>query len=171
MRTKIIKAAIGFSAAAVVAGIGLAAPAQAAPQKGQHCVTVIGKAAKGKMSPVVSKTCADGKDAPSLKAAAASSTLLMVAYENTVGNGGAQMEIRGNAGPCDIDGYRYRFTGYMANRTSAFQTYSYCNLVTGYDLINYSGDRMTWRNGLPTMYVDYVGAMNDRIESLWIRRE
>jgi hypothetical protein len=166
--------------AITVVSIGAVTPAQAAsPQPQRTCVIVVGKAPMGNHSPVRSKTCSTDPDARSLKAAAARTVLLMEWLENANNRPPSLTRIHGDDGDCDSAGYRMRVrkTGHPTfwdNRISGFNSYSWCNVVTGYDLITFKGDRETW-NGTSNLcgcvLVGWVGhRMNDRISSFWIRR-
>ncbi|GGU65405.1 hypothetical protein [Streptomyces lavendofoliae] len=153
---------------AVAAGGGAPdAPAE------QYCVIVVGKAVKGELSPVRSKTCGSSPVSKSLVKASANTVLLMEWFEHANNSPSSLTRVHGEAGDCDADGYRLRATGFWANRISGFNAYSKCNVATGYDLVNLSGDRQTWRMDKPCkcLLQGWVGAyMNDRIESFWIRQ-
>lgn len=157
-------------AAVAVAWAASAAPAQAAPQPKRRCVIVVGKAGRAEMSPVLSKTCGRGRNTPAQTRAAAGRTLLMEWFEHAHNKPSSLTRVYGKAGPCDRDGYRLRAEGFWANRISGFNTWNSCNVATGYDLPNISGDRQTW-SATWGISVPWVGnRMNDRIESFWIRR-
>ncbi|MES4904829.1 MULTISPECIES: hypothetical protein [unclassified Streptomyces] len=155
--------------AALVTGLAaVTTPVQANPKPTEkHCVIVVGKAPKGKMSPIEAKACGDSRSAAmkALGTKAAARTLLMDWFEHANNQPNSATSVYGSAGNCDSDGYRLRAEGFWANRISGFASYSNCNVVTGYDLANVSGDRATWGWNTP-----WVGSfMNDRIESFWIR--
>jgi hypothetical protein len=154
--------------AAIPAAAGAAAPASEQPA----CAIVIGKAAPGKLSPVRDRVC--GTKASVSKAVKAD-TLLMEWFENADNSPSSLTRILGDAGPCDLDGYRLRTDGGWLdwdNMISGFNAYNDCEVATGYDLRNLSGDRGTWSENDPCscLLVPWVGSyMNDRIESFWIR--
>jgi hypothetical protein len=125
-----------------------------------------------------STTCSDNPNSRSLKAAAARTVLLMEWFDNANNRPPSLTRIHGDAGDCDRAGYRIRIqwpdsANLWNNRISGFNAYSWCNVVTGYDLI-YTGDRQTWngtQNLCGCVLVGWVGRrMNDRISSFWIRR-
>jgi hypothetical protein len=166
-------------AAIAIVWAGMVTSAQAAsPQPQRTCAVVVGKAAKGKPSPVQSTTCSTNRNARSLKAVAAAKTLLMEWTVNANNNPPEGLtRIYANEGPCDRSGYklhvgliRYGWDGVI----SGFNTWNNCNVATGYDGYNTNGDRRTWdgtRNPCVCVSVGLVGHfMNDRISSFWIRR-
>lgn len=173
-----LKAATACAAVAV-AWSGIATTAEAAaPKADRYCVIVVGKAPKGKLSPVRSRDCSATRSARPLKAAAAGETLLIEWYDHVNNRPSSFTRVYGESGPCDRDGYRLRAwappIGYWGNKISGFNTWNSCSVVTGYDLVNISGDRQTWdgrRNPCVCVDVPWVGhRMNDRIESFWLRR-
>lgn len=136
----------------------------------RYCVIVVGKAPKGEMSPVRSTTCDNDRDAPALKKAAASQTLLMTWFSD-IYESGEFTYVYGDYGGCDSEGYKVSTSWYWGNRISSFLSDNYCNVATGYDY-KISGDNQTWSEHQPCacLTVDWVGSfMNDRIESFWIR--
>ncbi|WP_394828401.1 hypothetical protein [Pendulispora albinea] len=136
------------------------------------CTVLIGKAAPGEQSPILSKSCNTDTDATLLSATGKPPVLLMEWFEHANNNPPSLTRIVA-ADECDADGYRLRATGFWANRISGFNSYNECNVVTGYDLVNLSGDRQTWSDHKPCacVLVPWVGSfMNDRIESFWIRK-
>lgn len=140
---------------------------------GQHCVVVLDKLRAGQRSSrVLSRTCADRADAPSLTEAAATSTLLLVLYEH-VTYGGASTKIYGSYGPCDAEGYGVSsLVSSWRNRVSSLKGFNYCNVVELYDGINYAhflgsrgtgGSRLDW---------DWVGSYaNDKTDSIIMFRQ
>ncbi|MFH8407453.1 hypothetical protein ACH4FX_22065 [Streptomyces sp. NPDC018019] len=120
---------------------------------------------------MLSRTCTTGT-APVLTKSAARSTLLMTWYAD-INYGGASTQIRGNAGPCDSQGYGFAYVGDAWNdRISSFRTFNGCNTQEGYDHRNY-GDTIYYcgKCGDDGSFEPWVGAQaNDRISSWWIRR-
>ncbi|WP_228979934.1 hypothetical protein [Streptomyces sp. DH12] len=176
-RPAVFSAALAVAVAAAVAlpgGSAAAAAGSAAPPPAdRYSVTVVGKAPDGGMSPVRSTTCSDDPRSRTLARAAAGTVLLMEWFEHAHNKPSSLTRVHGEAGDCDGDGYRLRATGFWANRISGFNAYSKCNVATGYDLVNLSGDRQTWRMDKPCkcLLQGWVGSyMNDRIESFWIRQ-
>jgi hypothetical protein len=172
--------------AAVVGGtltmLATAAPAQAAAPVpasagAQHCVIVAAPLEPGQtVSRVLSHVCADTPASAQRLSESANprlaSTLLLVLYENiryNTDSAGASTQLRGSAGPCDTEGYGFGNLGSWGNRISSFKRFNWCQRVAGYDYINYGGN-----NGNPigiwTKDTDWVGAANDRIESILTRR-
>jgi hypothetical protein len=164
-----VLSAIG-ALSAIPAAAGAATSASGQPA----CAIVIGKAAPGKMSPVRDRIC--GTKA-SVSKATKSETLLMEWFENADNSPPSLTRITGTSGPCDRDGYRLRTDGGWINwdnEISGFNAYNDCEVATGYDLRNLSGDRQTWSENDPCscLLVPWVGGfMNDRIESFWIRAQ
>ena len=107
----------------------------------------------------------------------ADDTLLMEWFENADNSPPSLTRIVADAGPCDLDGYRLRTDGGWINwdnMISGFNAYNDCEVATGYDLRNLSGDRDTWSQNDPCscLLVPWLGSfMNDRIESFWIRAQ
>ncbi|KUH37985.1 MULTISPECIES: hypothetical protein [Streptomyces] len=175
-RPTVFSVVLGITATAAVALPGSAATADGRavpPPADRYCVMVVDKAPDGGMSPVRSTTCSADPASKSLTRAAANTVLLMEWFEHANNKPSSLTRVHGEAGDCDGDGYRLRATGFWANRISGFNAYSKCNVATGYDLVNLSGDRETWRMDKPCkcLLQGWVGAyMNDRVESFWIRQ-
>ena len=123
-------------------------------------------------SRVLSRTCADRADAPSLTRAAATSTLLLVLYEH-INYGGASTRITGAYGPCDAAGYGVSaLVSSWRNRVSSLKGFNYCNRVELFDGINYAwslaihgaiGSRLDW---------PWVGSYaNDKTDSILMERQ
>ncbi|MGP3933592.1 hypothetical protein [Nonomuraea sp. KM88] len=164
-------------AAAVLLLAASAAPAAATAEtpapSGQYCVMVIGKAPPGKASPVRSHECADDYATASRKAGASDTVLLMEWFWNANNSPSNLTRIHGDYGNCDADGYHINILDHWANNISGFNSYSRCNVVTGYNFTLWEGDRQTWSMNKPCQCLlqGWVGSyMNDRIESFWIRQ-
>ncbi|MEV4220206.1 MULTISPECIES: hypothetical protein [unclassified Nonomuraea] len=159
-------------------GAALATPTPADTGKAgktQYCNIVVGKAPKGELSPILSRSCGTDPEAARTDVSIQARTLLMEWNEHAFNDPPTTVgRIYGDYGPCDSDGYRVRAEGFWANRISGFVTWNRCSVATGYDLVNVSGDQQTWNgtaNACECVDVGFVGYyMNDRIESFWIRR-
>ncbi|MEV0597021.1 hypothetical protein [Nonomuraea cavernae] len=173
---------LSMLAAAVLLLSALAAPAQSASSPGvvaspaQHCVIVLGKAPPGQPSPVRSSSCADDYATAQREAGAASSVLLMEWFWNANNQPPKLTRVLGDYGYCDSAGYRIIVKDDWANNISGFNSYSNCNVVTGFNwpsTVDWSGDEQTWSLQAPCGCVlqGWVGSfMNDRIEAFWIRK-
>lgn len=160
----------GVVAAAPIASAGADTNGKAADE---YCVVVIGKAAKGAMSPVRSETCSTDPNAKSLTKAASGEVLLMEWFWNADNRPSKLTRIHGDDGPCDSAGYRMNVLYGWTNQISGFNSYSSCNVATGYDDYLTSGAHQTWSMHKPCncLLQGWVGSyMNDRINSFWIRR-
>ncbi|POM24264.1 hypothetical protein BTM25_28920 [Actinomadura rubteroloni] len=158
------------------AGAGTATAATANDQSGRYCVMVVGKAAPGKASPVLSHKCADDMATATRRAgmteSAASDTLLMEWFWNANNNPPKLTRVLGKYGPCDAQGYVINVYDDWTNQISGFNSYNDCNHVAGYDLSLQQGDYDIWEQHNPCgcTLQGWVGSfMNDRIESFRIR--
>jgi hypothetical protein len=167
-----------LAATAVFAGVIVTAPTPAAageePRKAdEYCVVVLGKSENGGMSPVRSHTCSKDPADKSLTKAAAGEVLLMEWFWNANNNPPKLTRIHGDSGPCDSAGYKINVLYGWTNQISGFNTFSNCNVATGYDDYFANGERQTWSNysGCGCLLQGWVGSyMNDRINSFWIRK-
>ncbi|MEU7863216.1 hypothetical protein [Nonomuraea sp. NPDC049141] len=148
--------------------------AAAAPAK--HCVIVVGKAPPGQPSPIRSSACSADYATAQREAGATATVLLMEWFWNANNSPPNLTHIHGDYGDCDSAGYRIIVKDDWANNISGFNSYSHCNVVTGFNwpsTVDWSGDEQTWSNYsvCSCLLQGWVGSfMNDRIEAFWIRR-
>ncbi|MGW4640637.1 hypothetical protein ACWEN6_19030 [Sphaerisporangium sp. NPDC004334] len=179
IRTRKFLRTLGTALLLVVASAAPAvasAPGEAASPV-RHCVVVVGKAPPGQVSPVRSSSCAaDEATARRQAGASDSSVLLMEWFWNANNQPPDLTRVLGDYGECDSAGYRIIVKDDWANNISGFNSYSHCNVVTGFNwpsTLDWSGDEQTWSLHAPCGCVlqGWVGSfMNDRIEAFWIRK-
>lgn len=163
---------VAVLAAVFATCLGIVAPAPAEPTTGTDCVIILGRAAPGQVASIRSQACQREDNFPAVATAAQRKVLLMEWFENANNRPPSLTRVYGEDGQCDGDGYRIRVHGGWDGIISGFNSYNNCNIATGYDTYNISGDRQTWELHKPCncLLVDWVGDyMNDRISSFWIR--
>ncbi|MET9442853.1 hypothetical protein [Streptomyces sp. NPDC006610] len=172
------KGAVGFigAAAAVVGMLTAAAPAgasdissQASKAEGKHCVVVVGKAAKGGVSPELYRGCADtaAEARAQLKTpkvqeriGTKASTALMTWYAHA-GYGTPATTVYGSYGTCDASGYRLHPDSYWSYNISSAVGHGNCTVATFHNRArNYAA---TWRlpvSNLGSVLNDNVGIID-----------
>lgn len=158
----------------VLAIVGVAQPAQAAPPKAtpaQHCVVVVDPVKKGETySRVVSRTCATTEAAAKQALGSLAPSYTIIKFRQHPYWGGDTLTFYGSF-PC-YDGYLYTFynTRPSANGAgnwgiSSWTTHNGCNHTKIFYDYNLSGVGREYTND--TSEATVPGALNDHVWSAW----